>query len=452
VTVIDAGVVTAVAEGSTVVRIQATGGGVSTSSQTTVTVNAATPGMVKGVIRDAATSIVISGASVDLTGSGAPLNTTTDASGAYSFAGVAGGTYTASVTAGGFVNATAVDLMVVNSVGDVVRADFALTPNGSTQRFGGIGGRVYFGGAPLAGATVSISGGAQTNGTFQSATTDSDGTYSLVGLGLDDTSGTPIAEFTVLSSFGFSAAQATVSLIQNQTIPNVDLNLAPNEGLAVYFEDDFESNLTPWSTTGVWNRSMLVGVSNAAYPTYVDLAPSDPSNGALPLPVQGQYAFWYGDEATGNFLGTQSSGDAAGSGGTSETANQGSLTSPSFLIPAAATNATLRFVTWFEIESVNPNAQGFDIMNVSVLPAGASAPTNLARLNPFIDPTLSPRTTIPFTSGGFNLTPVWRTEFLDLSAYVGQSIQLVFEFDTVDSLYNGFRGWLIDEVSVTSGL
>ncbi len=98
---------------------------------------------------------------------------------------------------------------------------------------------------------------------------------------------------------------------------------------------------------------------------------------------------------------------------------------------------------------MNPNANGFDVMTISVAPEGGSE-TQLARLNPFVDPTLPDRDATPFTSGGFNLEPVWRTEFLDLGAFIGQRIQLVFKFDTVDGLYNGYRGWLIDDVSVTS--
>jgi hypothetical protein len=447
-TVIDEGVVTAEGQGATKLRVVATNGGVTVNDSVDVTVSAPTPGSVVGQVRDAATSLVVSGAAVAMTGPGGPFNALTDGSGNYSFTGVPGGTYTITVTGAGFDVATAVNLDVAVGIGEVVRADFALTPTGSTLRFGGLSGKVTFGGAPLADAPVSISGGAQTNGIFQSTTTDANGNYSLVGINMDDTDAMPIATFTVLSTRGFSAASVDVALVQNQTLPNVDLNLQPSSGLSIYFEDDFETAASGWTTTGFWNRSTLAGLTNTAYPTYVELAPSDLSNGDLPMPVQGQYVFWYGQPSTGNFLGMQVTGDAAGSGGTGQSANQGTLTSPSFSIPAGVSTATLRLSTWFEIESVNPNDSGFDVMTVGVLPGGGTV-TDLARLNPFVDPTLPNRDAIPFTSGGFNKVPVWRTEFLDLSAYAGQTIQLVFEFDTVDPLYNGFRGWIIDEVSVS---
>lgn len=449
-TVIDDGVVTGVAEGTTTLTVQVTNGGSSADGQVDVTVSAPTPGTVSGTVFDAATSLVVSGASVTLDGTGGPVNTTTDGSGAYSFSGVTGGTYSVTVSGAGFFTATAADLEVATGIGEVVRADFALTPATSTRRFGSLSGKVTFGGAPLSNATVSISGGAQTNGVFQSTTTDANGNYALVGVNMDDPDGVPIPQFTVLSTLGFSAASVDLALVQNQTLPNVDLELEPSSGVSLYFEDDFESPVLGWEMTGFWNRATLAGLSNSAFPTFVNLAPGDVSGGDLPSPIQGQWAYWYGQPETGNFIGIQVAGDPPGSGGTSESANDGELKSPSFQIPAGISTATLRFSTWFEIESVNPNASGFDVMNVGVLPAGSSNVTVLARLNPFVDPTLTPRDAIPFTSGGFNKPPVWRTDFIDLSDFVGQTVQIVFDFATVDGLYNGFRGWVVDDVSVSS--
>ena len=137
------------------------------------------------------------------------------------------------------------------------------------------------------------------------------------------------------------------------------------------------------------------------------------------------------------------------SGGTSTTENEGTLTSPQFTIPANAPAAALTFQTWFEIESENPNQDGFDYMEVYVQP-GQGAPVLLGRLNPFQDPQLSDRESIPFTSGGFNRPPQWRPAQFDLSAYRGQTVRLLFRFSTEDQLYNGFRGWLIDDVRVTN--
>jgi hypothetical protein len=406
-------------------------------------------GQVVGVVYDAVTSQVIASASLSLTGGNVSLQTSTAANGSYVFAAVPPGTYSVVANATGYVQNTAANLDVVDVAGEVVRADFALPPIAAGQRFGGLSGRVLNNlGSPVSGAAVSISGGVQTNGIFRSTTTNADGTYSLVGIVLDDADLQPITQFTVLASAtGFATVLRPVVLVQNETVPNVDFTLSPSQGGQTFFADNFET-VQSWQTTGFWNRSTLAGIRNAAAPTYVNLAPGDDSNGALPAPVQGSFAFWYGSAAAGNFLGTQLQGDQAGSGGTSEVANAGSLTSPAFQIPANAPAASLRLATWFEIESVNPNDQGFDLMTISVLNVSTGGLTQLRRLNPFVDPPLSSNA-IPFTSGGFNARPVWRTEYVDLSAFRGINIQLVFTFDTVDALYNGFRGWIIDDVSVT---
>lgn len=59
------------------------------------------------------------------------------------------------------------------------------------------------------------------------------------------------------------------------------------------------------------------------------LAPNDLSTGKVPNPLQGSTAYWYGDQASGNFLGKESSTVSKEmDGGTSEIKNYGHLTSP----------------------------------------------------------------------------------------------------------------------------
>ena len=46
-------------------------------------------------------------------------------------------------------------------------------------------------------------------------------------------------------------------------------------------------------------------------------------------------------------------------------------------------------------------------------------------------------------------TPAWGSSGnISLEAFAGQEIQLRFRFMTVDSSFNNFIGWLIDDVSV----
>jgi hypothetical protein len=427
-------------------RVVATAGLVSD----TATIQVVEPGFgrVVGVVYDAVTSLVVASATVSIVGGNVSRTTSTAADGTYAFNTIPPGSYTVSALANGLQQNTALNLTVADGAG--VRADFALPPLASGQRFGGLSGRVLDSfGSPLAGVAVAISGGAQTNGIFRSTTTGADGTYSLVGIVLDDTEGAPIQQFTVLATrSGLATGQTSIQLIQNRTVPNVNFQLVPTEGGTVFFEDAFEV-VSSWTTQGFWNRSRLQGIRNAAVPTYVRLAPGDASNGALPAASEGAYAFWYGQASSGNFMGLQVPTDLEGSGGTSQLPNAGSLTSPVLHIPSTASTASLRFNTWFEIESVNPNESGFDLMTIGVLNVGTGVTTELGRLNPFVDPSLPERDAIPFTSGGFNAPPVWRTAYADLSAFAGVNIRLVFTFDTVDGLYNGFRGWIIDDVVVS---
>ena len=43
----------------------------------------------------------------------------------------------------------------------------------------------------------------------------------------------------------------------------------------------------------------------------------------------------------------------------------------------------------------------------------------------------------------------WTAQACDLGAYIGQKIQLRFYFDTIDPLYNNFRGWYVDDIRVS---
>jgi hypothetical protein len=216
------------------------------------------------------------------------------------------------------------------------------------------------------------------------------------------------------------------------------------------FSDGFEAAAPPWTTTGFWNRSTLKNegntpIENEAYPTYVDLAEGDNSGGALPDPNSGDWAMWYGEPADGNFIGIQ---DGEGDGGNSTEPNSGDATSPPFAVPVTPSSVTLRFFTWFEIESVD--AHNFDRMSVVVDENGnaAGGQTVLGFLNPAEDPNGDERT--PFTTADFG-PPVWEAASFDLSGFKGKTVQVIFRFETMDAQYNGFRGWIVDDVRVETG-
>ncbi len=213
------------------------------------------------------------------------------------------------------------------------------------------------------------------------------------------------------------------------------------------FFDGFE---TPslWASTGLWNRSAgLSAIVNAAFPNHVSAPPGESPGGRLPAPLTGALATWFGGVGTGNYIGVQVAGDPNGSGGTSASPVSGTLTSPNIAIsPSLLTTPVLSLDTWWEIESVDPHA--FDLMKVSVYDVVANTTTQLGVLNPTYDPNGSAMT--PFTSGGFNAPPVWTDLTVDLSAFRGRTVRLVFSFGTGDTQYNGYRGWVIDNVLITN--
>ena len=219
-------------------------------------------------------------------------------------------------------------------------------------------------------------------------------------------------------------------------------------------DDGFESP-SGWTGSGSWIRSTLTNsptpIKNIAYPTYVTAASGDGSMGDLPAPFSGSYAFWFGEDASGhptsvgNYMGQQIANDAANSGGESVAQNSGTLTSPVIEL-APGLDADLMFDTWFEIESFDPDR--FDFMRISVEDVGTGDVTVLGLLNPTVDPNGPPN--VPYTSGGYDQPPVWFNVSQSLSAFSGKSIRLIFEFETVDVLYNGFRGWILDNVRVVT--
>lgn len=214
----------------------------------------------------------------------------------------------------------------------------------------------------------------------------------------------------------------------------------------VYFEDSFEGPFA-WAATGMWNRTTGAGITNSAWPTFVNL-PSGENAPALPAAFQGQWYAWYGDPATGNYMGAQDADDWEASGGTSVTANAGSLLSPAFTVPAGVNGAFINFAAWWEIESVYPDE--FDTMDVVLVDANTQVPVATLRLNPFSEGDPEEDAATPFTSGGYNQPPVWQTYSQFISGIGGRSLRIRLEFATEDEMYNGFRGWIMDAISVTS--
>jgi len=413
-------------------------------------------GVIMGILTNGVTLQPIANGLVLLTNTSGSLikQVNASSSGQYTLNSISDGIYQVKVQQTGFKEMVADSVIIgdKNPKGNFV----ALCPveTSFTKAVSAISGIVLDqNNTAIANASVSISADPEslTNGYFSSVLTDNKGQFFIPAIPLETgKSVIPAFKLRVMKdTYKITYITGIVLLENRMKIRNFSLPPASGGG-TIIFEETFESQ-TDWLYNGFWHRQQNAAISNAAFPKYVLLAPNDNSNGAIPSAYAGQYDAWFGEASTGNFMGTQSSYDADLSGGTSIEEHHGAMTSPAFTVTSGTGAASLNFWSWFEVESVNPNAYGYDIMEVFVVNMpDTTQQTSLGRLNPYSDPILDNRHAIPYTSGGFNISPVWKYETFDLTPFIGQNIRLRFAFRTVDYLYNGFRGWFVDNIKVTT--
>ena len=223
--------------------------------------------------------------------------------------------------------------------------------------------------------------------------------------------------------------------------------------------ENWESGLDGWSaadtsstvdaadpTWQVLTNPQNISVANPGInPTLVTL----PDSGSLPTAHGGSNAAWFGDTTSGTFCGAdwaEFNVDASKNGCTSREAFSGTLTSPSFSL-ADQTSATLHFFSWWEIEGVE--ADGFDTMAVQYSTDGGEDWSQPVTLNP--SSSSGGQADQSYSNNGLEVSPTWHEYFVDLSQAAGQpDVRVRFLFDTGDTQYNGFRGWLIDDISVNA--
>lgn len=219
------------------------------------------------------------------------------------------------------------------------------------------------------------------------------------------------------------------------------------------FFDNMESGENGWTKDGFWHQVTNpenISVDSSISPDLVTLPDADENGTAsLPSAYSGSVVWWYGEDSTGTFIGSDYTGvtQSSKNGGKSYAVNSGSLITPSIDLTGAST-AYLTFQTWWEIEGISPTS--YDRMYVCVSTDGGETYTNLGDLNPERESSDSNETSdIPYSSGGSNASGTWYKAAFSLNDYVGHTVKIRFKFDTVDTMYNGFRGWLIDDVRVT---
>jgi hypothetical protein len=256
----------------------------------------------------------------------------------------------------------------------------------------------------------------------------------------------------------------------------LDVTLEPIDADEILFFEDFDACAASWrienagldgtpdtADDGHWGcRDESEIVNEAFIGRFVSPIVGDLTDGVVPPPFSGSRAMWYGSQVpptttprseTGNFLGVQDATDAAGSGGTSVSANSGRLVSPRIDLTSVSA-ARLEGFTWYEVESVDIAVGQFDQMRILVYagdPTMGGVVTSDTYLNPPVEPELQVPD-LPYATGGQLSPPTWVPFAIDLGPVVGRDdVYIEFFFQTNDQLFNGFRGWLIDHVGVYEG-
>ncbi len=428
---------------------------------------------------------------------------TADSNGHITFPDLAPGSYTLTITISGVTVTTTLEIRAENASGSsTVAAPLVITDNGAESLegqgfFASLSGIIFDADGPLNNAQIEISGGAATNGAIATATTDNDGHFVLiVNVSLSkllaiktatirisrDGYGTRVipldlTQISALSGLNFSLQAATgnsdalysenfeqpvseaacgswmtVSVSQSYT--------GAGEGpgtLATLNAEDAPAEATDEELQNLWHshNAGLNIINQALTNDLVLLAPDDTSAGKVPDPLSNR-ACWYGQAASGgvtqgNFLGEPEEPQEELDGGTSLTPNGGAIVSPDIDLSAETGPLSLTFRTWWEIEAVNPNENGFDLMTIEYSTDDIQW-TPIARLNPLSDPVGlddQDRAPLPYSNRGYNKAPAWLwQEPIDISDLAGEQIKLRFRFNTQDELYNGFRGWLVDDISI----
>ncbi len=160
--------------------------------------------------------------------------------------------------------------------------------------------------------------------------------------------------------------------------------------------DNFESGSPGWTVEGDMWHMVQDGVS--PYP-----------NSHSPTT-----SWWYGQDATGDYDNGNS--------------NWGVIISPPVDLTGQSTT-TLSFWEWYQTEGLYPM---FDQRWVFIYSDSTGW--------------------VPVEQLNENAMNAWQQRSFDVSPFSNQIVHIAFYFDTGDEIFNGFRGWYIDDVSLGSPL
>jgi hypothetical protein len=213
--------------------------------------------------------------------------------------------------------------------------------------------------------------------------------------------------------------------------------------------EDFESGAPGWAGDGMWHvqdHPENVSVLNPDItPTLVTL----PDDGHLGAAQSGTHTAWFGEASTGTYCGSDfANGPQADKDGCTSTQSEaGSLVSPSFSLQNVD-SAGVNFKAFWEIESVDPSS--FDVMSVDYSTDNGVNWTRAGSLNPGADPG-DGQEDLGYTASGTGKSPTWNDYGLSLEGALGSAtVRIRFNFDSGDNSFNGFRGWMLDNIDVVT--
>lgn len=175
----------------------------------------------------------------------------------------------------------------------------------------------------------------------------------------------------------------------NVAVASLPLSAAAGDVTTMSSDNFDDGNTNGWTLSGLWHVT--------SYRKY-----------------SGSYSLAYNQESSHNY-------------------NTGSRTygSAEFSVDlSGVSTSTLTFQTWWEHESYSSGS--YDSMDVDIYD---SSWHNLWHRDCNEGPSSSD----------------WHQESIDISTYAGGTVKIRFNFDSIDSLYNNYEGWYIDDVNVATG-
>lgn len=251
---------------------------------------------------------------------------------------------------------------------------------------------------------------------------------------------------SLLIFVGYSLAAPSRPLPERTTPPAVALGASRDSRTTLPWSENFESGAPGWTFDGFFNVIPDPQTITVMHPTINPNLVTLPDAGTLPAAHGGIHSLWYGEQSTGTFVGSDfDQNQPPLSGGTSTVPNTGWAITPDLDLTTLS-DANLTFWTVWEVEGVD--VPWYDVMYIEASTDGGANwnPVGSGQLNPLDDVNANPN--VGYSSGGVGLPPVWVHQSFSLAPFCGNVCWIRFRFDTVDQLYNGFRGWFIDDILV----